>query len=64
MTIYTPRRMPKNMGLTGLFEVYSIAGGKALCKSMEFDDVCAKLESITYGAGGSSNGMDIRRVAA
>ena len=64
MTIIVSRKMPKNMGLTGLFEVYSIAGGEALCKPMEYDAAIKEFESITVGAGGVCNGMDIRRAAA
>ena len=60
----TTMQIPKNLGLTGLFEVYSIAGGKALCEPMEFDAVSAKFDSIALGSGGACNGMDIRRVTS
>jgi len=44
------------------FQVVSIADGEALSGSMSFSAAYDELESIAYGAGGVSNGMEIREV--
>ncbi len=60
----TTMQIPKNLGLTGLFEVYSIAGGKALSEPMEYDDASTLFEALSTANGGACNGMDIRRVTS